>query len=213
VSFVSFFCSFFSFLTFYFTSNTYTNKTWSEVSGIELEEINRMEREFLLGVDFNLYVDKPTYEAWLNLLKGLVWAKERDCRRVANGVGRGRHQQQHVRGRERERAVTSQSRRRVTRRREAQARRVVYLQHLRRRRQQRRRRRLDIPATRTRLRTAHHRVFVRVRHLRQRGAVFKARRLERIIGLLIRSSKRTCMRRTTLLWAHRRCPRRIQLWM
>ena len=99
-------CSiFFSFLTlFFFTSNTYTNKTWSEVSGIELEEINRMEREFLLGVDFNLYVDKPTYEAWLNLLKGLVWAKERDCRRVANDVGRGRHQQQHVRGRERERA-------------------------------------------------------------------------------------------------------------
>ena len=37
-----------------------------------------MEREFLLGVDFNLYVDKPTYEAWLNLLKGLVCAKERD---------------------------------------------------------------------------------------------------------------------------------------
>jgi len=89
-------------LTFYFTSNTYTNKTWSEVSGIELEEINRTEREFLLRVDFNLYVDKPTYEAWLNLLKGLVWAKERDCRRVASGVGRGRHQQQ--RGRERERA-------------------------------------------------------------------------------------------------------------
>ncbi|EAU93350.2 hypothetical protein CC1G_04329 [Coprinopsis cinerea okayama7 len=58
--------------------NTYTNKTWSEVSGIELEEINRMEREFLLGVDFNLYVDKPTYESWLNLLKGLVIAKERD---------------------------------------------------------------------------------------------------------------------------------------
>lgn len=61
--------------------NTYTNKTWSEVSGIDLEEINRMEREFLLGVDFNLYVDKPTYESWLNLLKGLVSAKERDCQR------------------------------------------------------------------------------------------------------------------------------------
>ncbi|KAK0475158.1 cyclin-domain-containing protein [Armillaria novae-zelandiae] len=61
-------------------SNTYTNKTWSEVSGIELPEINRMEREFLLGVDFNLYVDKKTYESWLSLLKGLVLAKERDCR-------------------------------------------------------------------------------------------------------------------------------------
>ncbi|KAH6880608.1 hypothetical protein BKA70DRAFT_187966 [Coprinopsis sp. MPI-PUGE-AT-0042] len=65
--------------------NTYTNKTWSEVSGIELEEINRMEREFLMGVDFNLYVDKPTYESWLNLLKGLVIAKERDARSRAEG--------------------------------------------------------------------------------------------------------------------------------
>lgn len=62
--------------------NTYTNKTWSEVSGISLTEINRMEREFLLGVDFDLYVSKPTYESWLNLLKGLVWAKERDSRRL-----------------------------------------------------------------------------------------------------------------------------------
>ncbi|KAG5652828.1 hypothetical protein H0H81_003452 [Sphagnurus paluster] len=58
--------------------NTYTNKTWSEVSGIDLTEINKMEREFLVAVDFNLYVDKPTYESWLNLLKGLVMAKERD---------------------------------------------------------------------------------------------------------------------------------------
>ena len=62
-------------------SNTYTNKTWSEVSGITLEEINRMEREFLLGIDFGLYVDKTTYVSWLNLLQGLVMAKERDSRR------------------------------------------------------------------------------------------------------------------------------------
>lgn len=60
--------------------NTYTNKTWSEVSGINLEEINRMEREFLLGIDFGLYVDKSTYISWLNLLQGLVMAKERDSR-------------------------------------------------------------------------------------------------------------------------------------
>lgn len=61
-------------------SNTYTNKTWSEVSGIDLTEINKMEREFLLGVDFNLYVDKSTFASCLNLLKGLVMAKERDGR-------------------------------------------------------------------------------------------------------------------------------------
>lgn len=39
-----------------------------------------MEREFLLGVDFNLYVDQDTYESWRDLLKGLVMAKERDRR-------------------------------------------------------------------------------------------------------------------------------------
>ncbi|TFY78976.1 hypothetical protein EWM64_g5034 [Hericium alpestre] len=60
--------------------NTYTNKTWSEVSGIGLPEVNKMEREFLAGVDFDLYVDKPTYDAWVNLLKGLVMAKEKDGR-------------------------------------------------------------------------------------------------------------------------------------
>ncbi|KAG6890866.1 hypothetical protein C0992_012002 [Termitomyces sp. T32_za158] len=64
--------------------NTYTNKTWSEVSGIDLAEINRMEKEFLMGVHFNLYVDKSTYESWLNLLKGLVLAKERDSRHFRN---------------------------------------------------------------------------------------------------------------------------------
>lgn len=39
-----------------------------------------MEREFLLGIDFGLYVDKTTYISWLNLLQGLVMAKERDSR-------------------------------------------------------------------------------------------------------------------------------------
>ncbi|KII86254.1 hypothetical protein PLICRDRAFT_31192 [Plicaturopsis crispa FD-325 SS-3] len=58
--------------------NTYTNKTWSEVSGIKLEEINKMEMEFLAGVQYQLYVDKASYDAWLNLLKGLVSTKNID---------------------------------------------------------------------------------------------------------------------------------------
>ncbi|KAF8139811.1 cyclin-domain-containing protein [Boletus edulis] len=61
--------------------NTYTNKTWSEVSGIDLGEINRMEREFLLGVEFSLYVSGKKYESWLNLLKGLVLAKESESQK------------------------------------------------------------------------------------------------------------------------------------
>ncbi|KAH8103188.1 cyclin-domain-containing protein [Phellopilus nigrolimitatus] len=58
--------------------NTYTNKTWSDVSAIPLDELNKMEREFLLGVGFRLFVDKPTYDSWLNLLRGLVLAEERE---------------------------------------------------------------------------------------------------------------------------------------
>jgi hypothetical protein len=50
------------------------------VSGIELNEINKMEREFLAGIDFNLYVDKETYVRWVGLLEGLVMAKEKGSR-------------------------------------------------------------------------------------------------------------------------------------
>lgn len=50
------------------------------MSGIELNDINKMEREFLAGIDFNLYVDKETYVRWVGLLEGLVMAKERGSR-------------------------------------------------------------------------------------------------------------------------------------
>ncbi|KAI5997769.1 cyclin-domain-containing protein [Pisolithus marmoratus] len=61
--------------------NTYTNKTWSEVSGIDLCEIHKMEREFLTAVDFSLHVSGKQYASWLNLLKGLVLAKESESRK------------------------------------------------------------------------------------------------------------------------------------
>jgi hypothetical protein len=49
-----------------------------------------MEREILLGIDFSLYVNKTTYESWLNLLKGLVMAKEVDGNLWKNSPSRGR---------------------------------------------------------------------------------------------------------------------------
>ena len=49
---------------------------WSQASGIDLSEINRLEREFLIGVDVSLYVSGKKYVPWLYLLKGLVLAKE-----------------------------------------------------------------------------------------------------------------------------------------
>lgn len=39
-----------------------------------------MEREFLLGIDFDLYVDKNTYDGWLRVLTGLVSHKEQDSK-------------------------------------------------------------------------------------------------------------------------------------
>ncbi|KIY50058.1 hypothetical protein FISHEDRAFT_57776 [Fistulina hepatica ATCC 64428] len=77
--------------------NTYTNKTWSDVSGIPLEEVNAIEREFIAGLmsppapstresslggsssspsGSALYVNQAKYEAWHKFLTGLMIAKE-----------------------------------------------------------------------------------------------------------------------------------------
>ncbi|KAF8761982.1 Cyclin [Rhizoctonia solani] len=58
--------------------NTYTNKTWSDVSRISLAEINQMEKEFLSGLGHSLYVDQATYESWVLMLTGLIDAKDRE---------------------------------------------------------------------------------------------------------------------------------------
>ncbi|OAX78176.1 hypothetical protein ACJ72_07519 [Emergomyces africanus] len=44
--------------------NTYTNKTWAEVSGISVQEIHIMEVEFLSNVRYNLFVTKREWEQW-----------------------------------------------------------------------------------------------------------------------------------------------------
>lgn len=80
----------------YLDDNTYTNRTWAEVSGVSLDEINKMEREFLKGLDWDLSLgssspnsssDSPSersarWHSWLRMLKGLVYAKERDLGRL-----------------------------------------------------------------------------------------------------------------------------------
>jgi hypothetical protein len=58
-------------------SNTYTNKTWSEVSGVPLAYLNAAEKECLQGLEYDLYVNKEEYDSWLKLLQGLVLSKDR----------------------------------------------------------------------------------------------------------------------------------------
>jgi len=45
--------------------NTYTNKTWAEVSGITVKEIHVMEVEFLSNMRYSLLVSKGEWEGWL----------------------------------------------------------------------------------------------------------------------------------------------------
>lgn len=48
--------------------NTFQNRSWSEVSGIAVQELNTMESEWLQMMDWSLYVDldhSGDYKAWL----------------------------------------------------------------------------------------------------------------------------------------------------
>ncbi|CAO3684353.1 unnamed protein product [Rhizopus stolonifer] len=48
--------------------NTFTNKTWSEVSGMKVTDLNIMELEFLDVLHFRLHVKKEEYERWRTAL-------------------------------------------------------------------------------------------------------------------------------------------------
>ncbi|KAM0322200.1 hypothetical protein ACHAQA_009690 [Verticillium albo-atrum] len=48
--------------------NTYTNKTWAEVSGISVQEIHVMEVEFLSNMRYSLLTTKDEWEDWLSKL-------------------------------------------------------------------------------------------------------------------------------------------------
>ena len=44
--------------------NTYTNKTWAEVSGIAVQEIHVMEVEFLSNIRYDLFASKAEWAQW-----------------------------------------------------------------------------------------------------------------------------------------------------
>ncbi|KAI9872942.1 MAG: hypothetical protein M1823_008041, partial [Watsoniomyces obsoletus] len=48
--------------------NTYTNKTWAEVSGISVTEIHIMEVEFLSNMRYDLYVSELEWKDWKSTL-------------------------------------------------------------------------------------------------------------------------------------------------
>ncbi|KAI2638313.1 hypothetical protein GGS21DRAFT_538477 [Xylaria nigripes] len=48
--------------------NTYTNKTWAEVSGLSVKEIHVMEVEFLSNMRYGLLTSKEQWQSWLEKL-------------------------------------------------------------------------------------------------------------------------------------------------
>ncbi|KAL9025223.1 MAG: hypothetical protein Q9196_005916 [Gyalolechia fulgens] len=52
--------------------NTYTNKTWAEVSGISVTEIHIMEVEFLSNMRYTLYASENEWKAW-HMKLGKFW--------------------------------------------------------------------------------------------------------------------------------------------
>ncbi|RKO98749.1 hypothetical protein CXG81DRAFT_28443 [Caulochytrium protostelioides] len=49
----------------YLDDNRFTNRTWSEVSGIGLRDLNVVEIDFLVRIEWNMYVAKAEYTQWL----------------------------------------------------------------------------------------------------------------------------------------------------
>ncbi|OAC98031.1 cyclin, partial [Mucor lusitanicus CBS 277.49] len=48
--------------------NTFTNKTWSEVSGMKVTDLNIMELEFLEVLRFKLFIRNDEFERWKSAL-------------------------------------------------------------------------------------------------------------------------------------------------
>ena len=50
--------------------STFTNKTWSEVSGMKLHDLNTMEAEFLEVIGYGLFVRQDEFDQWKHAVEG-----------------------------------------------------------------------------------------------------------------------------------------------
>ncbi|KAI8819162.1 uncharacterized protein EV422DRAFT_535334 [Fimicolochytrium jonesii] len=54
--------------------NRFTNKTWAELTGFALADINKMETDFLAKIDFKLHVGEEEFRSWVRYCK--AWASQ-----------------------------------------------------------------------------------------------------------------------------------------
>jgi len=45
--------------------NTFTNKTWADITGMKIKDVNHLEMQFLSGIDFRLFTTPSEYSEWL----------------------------------------------------------------------------------------------------------------------------------------------------
>jgi hypothetical protein len=64
--------------------NTFQNRSWSEVSGIPVAELNTLEHEWLVAIDWKLHVNPDTTEDFICWLKS--WANWRDAKNKQKAV-------------------------------------------------------------------------------------------------------------------------------
>jgi hypothetical protein len=56
----------------YLDDNSYSNKAWSDVTGLELRKINIMELEFMKYIDYSLLVKEREYVVWIKWLENHI---------------------------------------------------------------------------------------------------------------------------------------------
>lgn len=59
---------------------TFSNRAWSKISGLDVQELSRVERRVLMALEFNLNVCETTWNTWTNFLK-LQWKASRPSTR------------------------------------------------------------------------------------------------------------------------------------
>ncbi|KAK0540970.1 hypothetical protein OC835_000397 [Tilletia horrida] len=91
--------------------HTYLNKTWSELSGIELRDVTKMEREFWSGLGMDISVSDIQFQDWLKQVENMTARREAKIQRRARDI-RARQQQQR-RARELSRTGSSSPSRRL----------------------------------------------------------------------------------------------------
>ncbi|KAK9762897.1 hypothetical protein K7432_010909 [Basidiobolus ranarum] len=66
----------------YLDDKTFHNQFWSNVTGIPVEEITRMEVEFLASIQYQLFVSKEEYFSWLKFLEHFIIVRKQQLHQL-----------------------------------------------------------------------------------------------------------------------------------